>query len=449
MKIYRNGNSVHGLCHMHWQPNKTNSALITFTTLLKRSKATQTFWTLLSPMRELVFCIWSGNKPTKFQIVRSEHAAIQKILILKIRVKTMLILFFDSKDVIHHRYVPEGQTVNAMLYFQVLDYLYKHFGGARPEMRKDWKFFLLYDNARLHAAAIVQQFLAKKGIAQLCHPPYSPDLTPPLFCFPKIKIGAERWPLCCDRRYSEICNRKIKSVPNFWLCESYEMARRSHQTSVFESQETILNKYYLFEFFEIFFHHFRRVVAKLNRHTSYMLIFSYFPCIQIGTLVMIMDIMYTSLFKHIPQLIIDLLVFFWQNSSRLRCMFKGFVIGTKFFMLYLSSVCFFILVVEYLIRGPNTTLIVFKTLLYLDTCCEKFPEALTVPISVLLGVMIRFLLKQAILRLSFFWAAAVFIFHFLIYIGMSASTHYRYVYYISRQFSDLKIFYHPNPKKLH
>ncbi len=35
----------------------------------------------------------------------------------------MLILFFDSKGVIHHKYVHEGETVNAMFYIQILDRL--------------------------------------------------------------------------------------------------------------------------------------------------------------------------------------------------------------------------------------------------------------------------------------------------------------------------------------
>ncbi len=75
------------------------------------------------------------------------------------------------------------------------------------------------------------KFLAKKGVAQLSHPLYSPDLSfpPQLFCFPKIKNGAERRPLCFDRRHLEICNYEIKSFPNFSLHASYEMTRRSHQ----------------------------------------------------------------------------------------------------------------------------------------------------------------------------------------------------------------------------
>ncbi len=107
----------------------------------------------------------------------------------------MLILCFDSKGVIYHEYVPEGKTGNATFYIQVLDRLCKHTARVRPEMWRDRKFFLLHDNACLQTAAIIQQFLAKKGMAQYSHPPYSADLPPPppqLFHFPKIKIGAER-----------------------------------------------------------------------------------------------------------------------------------------------------------------------------------------------------------------------------------------------------------------
>ncbi len=38
------------------------------------------------------------------------------------RVKTMLILFFDSKGVVEHEYLCEGQTVNATFYIQALDH---------------------------------------------------------------------------------------------------------------------------------------------------------------------------------------------------------------------------------------------------------------------------------------------------------------------------------------
>ncbi len=50
---------------------------------------------------------------------------------------------------------------------------------------RDW--FLMYDIAPAHTAIIVQQYLAKKDVTCLSHPPYSPDLSPPDYClFPKL-----------------------------------------------------------------------------------------------------------------------------------------------------------------------------------------------------------------------------------------------------------------------
>ncbi len=143
-------------------------------------------------------------------MVWSEHATLQKISISKVKGKDNADFVFDNKGVIHHKYVPEGQTVNATFYVQVLNHLCVHIARVRPKMWRDYEC--------QHTAAIVQQFLTHKSVAQLSHPPYLPDLGFPhhhLFRFPKIKIGAVRLPLCFDRRYSEICNCEIRSVPNF------------------------------------------------------------------------------------------------------------------------------------------------------------------------------------------------------------------------------------------
>ena len=53
-------------------------------------------------------------------------------------------------------------------------------------VRREW--FFHWDNARVHTAAVVEEFVAKKSIQLIDHPPYSPDLAPAaLFLFPKIK----------------------------------------------------------------------------------------------------------------------------------------------------------------------------------------------------------------------------------------------------------------------
>jgi hypothetical protein len=44
----------------------------------------------------------------------------------------MLITFFDSQDVVHKKFVPEGKTVNAEFYKGVIDYLLKHIQQVHP-----------------------------------------------------------------------------------------------------------------------------------------------------------------------------------------------------------------------------------------------------------------------------------------------------------------------------
>ena len=50
-------------------------------------------------------------------------------------------------------------------------------------------FFLLHDNAPAHKTASVCQFLTRKNVTTLYHPPYSADLSlPDYFLFPKLKM---------------------------------------------------------------------------------------------------------------------------------------------------------------------------------------------------------------------------------------------------------------------
>ena len=54
-------------------------------------------------------------------------------------------------------------------------------------------WFLLHDNATVHSAVALQEFLARKQVCVLHHPPYSPDLSPcDYFLFPKLKLPLKR-----------------------------------------------------------------------------------------------------------------------------------------------------------------------------------------------------------------------------------------------------------------
>jgi hypothetical protein len=57
----------------------------------------------------------------------------------------------------------------------------------RPKLWPD-KWIPQHDNAPVHDVLRVCKFLAKKSIAKMDHPPYSPDLAPCYFwLFPKLK----------------------------------------------------------------------------------------------------------------------------------------------------------------------------------------------------------------------------------------------------------------------
>nr|CAH7723476.1 unnamed protein product [Callosobruchus chinensis] len=59
---------------------------------------------------------------------------------------------------------------------------------VRKILHEDLKMTKHQDNAPAHNALSVKQFLAKKSIPVLEHPPYSPDLAPcDFYLFPKIK----------------------------------------------------------------------------------------------------------------------------------------------------------------------------------------------------------------------------------------------------------------------
>lgn len=112
----------------------------------------------------------------------------KKARMSKSRVKTMLIVFFDHRGIVHHEFVPEGTTVNQHFYKEVLGRLISRVRRVRRDLWEANNWMLHHDNAPAHSAISVKQFLAEKQVAVLEHPPYSPDLAPcDFWLFPKLK----------------------------------------------------------------------------------------------------------------------------------------------------------------------------------------------------------------------------------------------------------------------
>lgn len=99
-------------------------------------------------------------------------------------VKTMLIVFFDIRGLIHHDFVPCGTTVNAKFYVEVLKKLKQRVHCIHPDIADDWK--LHHDNAPAHTTFLVIHFPADSKVPTVPHLPYSPDMAPPdLFLLPR------------------------------------------------------------------------------------------------------------------------------------------------------------------------------------------------------------------------------------------------------------------------
>jgi len=112
----------------------------------------------------------------------------KKLRFQKSRVKTMLVIFFDWQGVIHKDFVPEGETIHAVYYRGVMERLLNKIRPVRPGMCESGDWFLSRHNAPSHNATIAEQFLVRRKMTVLDHPPYSPDLAPAdYFLFPKVK----------------------------------------------------------------------------------------------------------------------------------------------------------------------------------------------------------------------------------------------------------------------
>jgi hypothetical protein len=138
---------------------------------------------------------------------------LKKLRFQRFRIKTMLIIFFNSQGAVRKEFIPEGKTVNAEFYEGVMDRPLKGIQRVHPAVFCSRDFFLLHDNAPAHKAAGVCQFLAQKNVTALYHPPYCPDLSPPdYFLFPKLKIKLKGLHLVDVAEIQEGVSDELKKV---------------------------------------------------------------------------------------------------------------------------------------------------------------------------------------------------------------------------------------------
>ncbi|WP_189514017.1 transposase, partial [Streptomyces narbonensis] len=134
-------------------------------------------------------------------------------------VKVMLTVFFDSEGVVHHEFLPHGQTVNKEYYIEVMRRLREKIRRKRPAAWEANSWMLHQDNAPAHSSLLVQQFFAKTSTTVMPHPPYSPDLAPAdFFLFPKFKTALK------GRRFES-----VESIKENSLKELFSIPKEAYQ----------------------------------------------------------------------------------------------------------------------------------------------------------------------------------------------------------------------------
>ena len=100
----------------------------------------------------------------------------------------MLLVFFEWQGIIHHEFVPRGQTANKEFYVAVLKRLREAVRRKRPQLWTNQSWVLHHDNSPAHSSFLVRNFLAKNETTVVPQSSYSPDLAPAdFFLFPKLK----------------------------------------------------------------------------------------------------------------------------------------------------------------------------------------------------------------------------------------------------------------------
>ena len=105
----------------------------------------------------------------------------------------------------------------------MLDRLRKRIFRIRPDLAENG-WILHHDNAPAHSSFLVNEFLAKKSIVTLPHPPYSPDIAPcDFFLFPKMKTHLK------GTHYGSVENvqKAVTEVLNGLTLEDYQECFKS------------------------------------------------------------------------------------------------------------------------------------------------------------------------------------------------------------------------------
>ena len=91
--------------------------------------------------------------------------------------KVMMIVFWDSVDVILVDFLSKGAIINSNVYINTLKKLKARIRRVRPALEMS-KVLLQHGNARPHTSPNICEVISSFGWTTMSHAPYSPDLAP-------------------------------------------------------------------------------------------------------------------------------------------------------------------------------------------------------------------------------------------------------------------------------
>jgi hypothetical protein len=100
---------------------------------------------------------------------------------VKSKVKSIPIIFFEIKGIVHKEFILTGQAVNSAHYYGVLRRLRENLRRLRPELWRQKGWLLHHDNAPSHISFSIREFLTKTNMTVVHLPPY-------FSLFPRLKI---------------------------------------------------------------------------------------------------------------------------------------------------------------------------------------------------------------------------------------------------------------------
>jgi hypothetical protein len=126
-----------------------------------------------------------GNEQQQI-LFRSRRSAMETLAMIKQarqvkrKFKSMLIIFFDIKEIVHKNFVRAGQRVNSTYNCDVLRRLRENLRRLRPEFWRQKSWLLHNDNAPSQTSFSTMKFLTRNNLTVVPHPPY-------LSLFPRLK----------------------------------------------------------------------------------------------------------------------------------------------------------------------------------------------------------------------------------------------------------------------